>query len=465
MIPKIHKKGSGFGGITKYVLHDKNADTTDRVAWTQTVNLGTRNPETASRVMMATSMDQDRLKREAGIKATGRKSKDHVLHVTLSWHADEAVDLTKDEQVRAAKWFLKEIKAGDRQALIVSHNDEPQPHVHLVVNRVSPKDGRILPSSFERLNASKWAEKYERDRGEILCHNRAVNNAARERGEYVRGEKEQPRRIFEQQQRVANDNRKRAAVLAEQRRKAAAIAKQQRATKERHRKEWRAMEQAAKKRRAEMQQRAKTDVAKARQKQRDAFRKKWEEHHHTQLAEKTVFDRNEKTLRGRMENAMKLVRWRDLVGKGSEGKRISTLAGAFRVFSSEGSRREALNKQLKQQEARLKKQQREAESSAVAEVKAQLPTKLAAARETYRQERSAVILKHRMETAKVKAQWNQHQKRYDRAWEDLRKENPNREQTTQNEQRAEQINAFEQRAMRRRQAANQNRRKRGGRER
>lgn len=420
MVPKIHAKGSGFGGITQYVLHDKDANTSERVAWTETVNLGTRNPETASRVMMATSMDQDRLKKEAGVKATGRKSKDHVLHVTLSWHADESVDLTRDEQIRAAKWFMREINADDRQALIVSHSDEPQAHVHLVINRVSPKDGRILPSSFERLNASKWAEKYERDRGEILCHQRAINNAARERGEYTRGKKDLPRAIHEQMAAVSNDNTKKNALLAEQRKRVAAIAKEQRELKARHKAEWLQMEARTKKQRQETTRQSKLDVIKARQGVRDKFRLQWEEHHHDKQADQAQFNLNEKTLRGRIENAKKLVAWRDLVGKKAEGQRVSTIAAAFRVFASEGARRDALAKQQRHKEAALKRSQHQAENKAVVAARSKLPDRKMHDRNQFETQRSAIVAKHRMEAAKVKAAWRNHERKQKQEWDGFR---------------------------------------------
>ena len=51
MVPKIHAKGSSFKGCATYVLHDKDAQTSERVAWSETVNLGTSNPHAAWKVM------------------------------------------------------------------------------------------------------------------------------------------------------------------------------------------------------------------------------------------------------------------------------------------------------------------------------------------------------------------------------------------------------------------------------
>lgn len=69
MVPRIPRtKGKGVGtsfkGTAAYLLHDEGqAQTSDRVLWTDTRNLATDNPDQAWRVMAATAMDSDRLKR------------------------------------------------------------------------------------------------------------------------------------------------------------------------------------------------------------------------------------------------------------------------------------------------------------------------------------------------------------------------------------------------------------------
>ena len=89
--------------------------------------------------MAATAMDQHRLKQEAGIPATGRKSAQSVLHLSLSWHPEEREQISDAEMRRAADGALKALGASDRQALIIRHTDEEQPHIHILVNRVSPQ--------------------------------------------------------------------------------------------------------------------------------------------------------------------------------------------------------------------------------------------------------------------------------------------------------------------------------------
>jgi hypothetical protein len=195
MIPKIHAKGTSFKGAAAYLLHDKDAATSGRVGWVEMVNITTKNPETAWRVMAATAMAAARLKTEAGIKKSGRSSKDAVLHLTLAWSPEQKPD--RKEMSDLARRAIEALKAGDRQAMIVCHTDEKHPHVHILLNRVSPTDGRLLSSSKEKLALSALALAYEQETGQVLCKERETNAAKRQQGEYVRAEKDIPRPEFE----------------------------------------------------------------------------------------------------------------------------------------------------------------------------------------------------------------------------------------------------------------------------
>jgi len=73
MIPKITKGGSSFKSALQYYLHDKGADTQERVAWAQTENMRTEDPQKAWRVMAYTAKEQDRLKEASGQSRAGRK--------------------------------------------------------------------------------------------------------------------------------------------------------------------------------------------------------------------------------------------------------------------------------------------------------------------------------------------------------------------------------------------------------
>ena len=65
------------------------------------------------------------------------------------------------------------IDAAHLQCVIVCHRDQPHPHVHCIVNRVDPADGRMAVLSKDRERLSQWAHAYESERGPLLTPKRA----------------------------------------------------------------------------------------------------------------------------------------------------------------------------------------------------------------------------------------------------------------------------------------------------
>ena len=229
MIAKLAARGANFKGAGNYYLHDKNAQTSERVVWIETVNLRTADPERALKVMAGTAMERDAIKEAAGIKASGRPSDKVVQTYSLSWHPDEQP--TKAEMLEAARESLKVLGIEDRQALIVCHNDEPHPHIHVIVNRVSPADGRLSSTSQEKLKLSRWAEDWEKRHGKVYCEQRVAHNAEREQGRFVKDRSGMSRSTFDALHSAVqglNDNREAKQAAAElkrdQQRKAAELA-------------------------------------------------------------------------------------------------------------------------------------------------------------------------------------------------------------------------------------------------
>jgi hypothetical protein len=175
--------GHSFKGSMAYYLHDKRQDgdaqhlaTAERVAWTETRNLATDDPHTATRIMIATAQSAAALKAAAGGSTTGRKATaGPVFAFALSWRADEVEGLDRAEMLRAADHALKVLKLDHLQAVIVAHHDRDHPHAHVIVNRVNPEDGKsavIRRPDVERLNV--WANRYEHENGKIVSPNRAA---------------------------------------------------------------------------------------------------------------------------------------------------------------------------------------------------------------------------------------------------------------------------------------------------
>lgn len=190
MIPRVAQSGRSFKGAALYYLHDKKAETSERVAWSQTMNIPTDDPNRAVAHMIDTATHADQLKQAAGLKA-GRKLEKPVYVYSLAWHPDEAP--SKAEQVDAARETLSILGLSSHQALIVAHTDTDHPHVHVIVNRVDPETGRATVMNMDQIKLSKWAEDYERRHGKIWVETRVQNNAERAQGQWVKHRAEQRR--------------------------------------------------------------------------------------------------------------------------------------------------------------------------------------------------------------------------------------------------------------------------------
>jgi hypothetical protein len=171
MIIKLHKDGRSFAGVCKYLTHDANrAETTERVAWTHTLNLAHDDVASAVNEMLWTSRSADLLKREAGVSTGGSKLERPVKHFSLSWpHGTEP---SKEHMIETARAYMAHMGWADRQAVLVAHNDTKHHHAHVVMNSVSPEDGRAVRSSNDWRRTEAFALQYERDRGQIHCEQR-----------------------------------------------------------------------------------------------------------------------------------------------------------------------------------------------------------------------------------------------------------------------------------------------------
>jgi len=184
MVPVIASSGASFKGAFAYYFHDKNAWTDARVAWTQTVNMMTDCATKAWKVMSYTAKHAACLKEASGQKRTGRKLEKPVFAYSLSWHPEEKPD--KTAMLEAANQSLQALSLSDHEAMIACHNDEPHPHIHIVVNRVHPLTGIAAKVSRSKCKLSDWARKYEEAQGKIYCPRRVENHKKRQRGQQTK---------------------------------------------------------------------------------------------------------------------------------------------------------------------------------------------------------------------------------------------------------------------------------------
>lgn len=182
MVPRITSKGRSFKGAGAYFLHDLGqADTSERVAFTHTVNMLTNDPETAIKVMAWTAAHADDLKIVSGQKATGRKAQNPVYNYCLAWAPDQ--DPSDAEMISLGLRSMETLGVSDHEALFVAHNDTPHKHLHVILNRVHPETGLMAKMSHDQNLLSRLGQAYEEETGHIYCAQRVENNRRRDLGD------------------------------------------------------------------------------------------------------------------------------------------------------------------------------------------------------------------------------------------------------------------------------------------
>ena len=186
MIARIAGRGHSFKGAGMYYLHDKEAQTAERVEWTQARNMPVNDNTAAINWMAYTAMNTEKLKQESGVPLTGRKREKGVVYTfSLSWSPEEKPD--KVLMIKSADETLELLGLKDHQSLIVAHNDTKHPHVHVICNLINPNDGRMHdPDWGSKLKMSEWALKHEFENGKVYCQQREENIAKRREGKAVK---------------------------------------------------------------------------------------------------------------------------------------------------------------------------------------------------------------------------------------------------------------------------------------
>jgi hypothetical protein len=311
MVPAVTEGGRSFKGAALYYLHDKRQAgeaerlTSDRVAWTHTVNLASADPERAWRLMADTAMSQAELKAAAGEKATGRKLTKPVYAYSLAWHPEQRVD--RDHMLSTALDSLKAQGLESYQAIILAHNDEPHQHVHVVVNRVHPETGKAATLSNNTLKLSKWAEVYEKQHGKIYCDKRVENNRRREQGEFVT-EPRKPRAAYEFERAAGNDSISAEFIKANEKQKDAQLYDIGRTIKESHARQWEDLKRVYATSRKKITDHGQTlHTAKAAQ-IKDGYRERWTMLAQTQRAERRELWGREDGFLSRLFNGLSLLK-------------------------------------------------------------------------------------------------------------------------------------------------------------
>lgn len=183
MIIRIQASGSSFRGAGQYYLHDKAADASidkalkpqsaERVWFTETRNCMNQDPFRALDEMWGVAADQQYLKMQAGVGRGGRVCEDAVKTIVMSWHKDDAP--SPEHMIESADKYLKHMGWEGHQAVYAGHNDTEHAHVHIILNRVNPDNGRTLDDFRDQKRAQVWALAYEREHDQVRCDQREMN--------------------------------------------------------------------------------------------------------------------------------------------------------------------------------------------------------------------------------------------------------------------------------------------------
>jgi hypothetical protein len=96
-----------------------------------------------------------------------------VYAFSVAWHPEQKPDPA--HMLATARSAAAALGLAEHQAIYVCHNDEPQPHVHVLVNRVHPETGRAATLGNDAKKLQAWALAYQKQHGETYCPAREAN--------------------------------------------------------------------------------------------------------------------------------------------------------------------------------------------------------------------------------------------------------------------------------------------------
>ena len=423
-VPEVnHGVGMSFKGTAAYLLHDVDAKTSERVAWVETRNLACEGDgELAWRLMAATAMNADKLKQdhhereqaalpedERSAYKRSKASRNHVFHYSLAWHPDEEMELSREEMMRAAHASIRELKADHLQAMIVCHQDRDHAHVHVMLNRVDPETGKIVPvDGNAQRKLSRFALNYERERGVILCPQREIHADMRKRGIPYVAEKRVPRLVYEQQRAARTDAEtnpaKAEAIKAAQRVKDTTLSKQGRDMVGRHRDQWDTLGRHHRFRKAMINDEATQAKSEAEQQISKAGMPEWKALQEQQRKDREQQAQNERSLLGKLKNTASAVRavWKRDPEEAVPRKLVS---GTFGVLSNSGARQQALKREQEKERDKLAAKQRKEIAAARKQIEAERKRAIAENFERFRRDRADLELKQKVDRAAQRSRW------------------------------------------------------------
>ncbi len=450
MINKVTTKyGESFLGVAAYCLRDKRTEaekerhakttgidisgqSSERVAWVETRNLATKDGWAAARVMSYYAMERENLKRAAGVKATGRKAKGPVAHLCFSWAPELTGKISREEMLKFADGALKALGFEKQQAIILTHTDEPQPHLHLIVSRIDTKTGKMVNRVNDQRILSRYATEHLKDlkgRGIIdknadYCPQREINARLREE------QKKKPKKeriairdnnpttiIHELQTAAVNDNDRRHELIAKLRAGAAEISAAQRQLRKQQRQQWDDLEAGYLATMKRLQTDHSIAVRRAARIFTNHFRDVLHDLKKEQRHAQEEFAANEKRAFGRLKNLMGLD-WRRLFAEYElERKRQgpSAMRAVFSVLGDAAVRLQSFMADQRAQERKVLRELGAHEQAARKEIEVLTQQRLAAERQAFFDRREALLREQHHDQQAMNARWEAQTKEYRRA--------------------------------------------------
>ncbi|MBL4808236.1 MAG: relaxase/mobilization nuclease domain-containing protein [Rhodobacteraceae bacterium] len=351
--------GHSFKGLHAYCNHDKDrANTSERVDWVSTRNVGVEDPDDAWKIMLSTARSQNDLKRQSGIRI-GKPPKDGaVMHVIMSFDVDEPQD--REAMQTAADSLLASLGtdpaktrkdvhakpkrrqfADEHQTVMYAHSDTGNTHLHLMVNRIHPQTGVVLPTNNDYKKAQSWALGYSKEHGTAdKTPARQDIKKRRDDGELVNGQKRKSRAAYDRDQAiggVANDNDRLKAFKAEQQQKDTDLGVRVRRLARKQATDWNRLIEDHRQRKSDLSRQLQSQINKAKAAAKKDFRPQLDQLNIRQKAERKTFEAMENSFFGRAANAFKALRvTRESIG----GNETGLINRTFKVATDAGVRKQ-----------------------------------------------------------------------------------------------------------------------------
>lgn len=434
--------GHSFKGLHAYCAHDQDrAETSERVDWMETRNLANDDPNQAWKIMAATAAAQNTLKRSSGIRA-GQAPKDGaVTHVVMSFDAEEQTDRATLQ--KAADGLLSVLGADpakmrgkskpkrrqfadEHQVIMYTHTDTKNVHMHMMINRIHPETGLLLPDSNNYDKAQKWALKFSKAQGtDHKTPAREENREMRDNGEYVKADRRKPRNIFEQERAMksaaANQNSESRSIKHEQGKKDAALALRGRNMAALHSVQWDKLVDAHKQRKTAINKQLKKAISKAKAEIREEYRHKRRDLKKLQASELKTFEALENSLFGKASNIVKTVK---LSASDIGNDRRGVISRSFRILSNSGTRKEYFENAQKRELSALEGQQAKSVSERIEALKRAYAPKYEQNRATFTEQRSDLTKSQAVDKQKLQGDWKQRTAERKAAYDSLFERSP-----------------------------------------